>query len=73
MAELKNMTVVTSGKLRKTAYDLLDANTNLLAWKEGGRTPADIFDGWGRKAAALRQIFLTGGWHRQMLYILLAI
>ena len=56
MAELKNMTVVTSGKLRKTAYDLLDANTNLLAWKEGGRTPADI---------------LTAGWHRQMLYILL--
>lgn len=43
MAELKNMTVVTSGKLRKTAYNLLDANTNLLAWKEGGRTPADIF------------------------------
>ena len=35
-------------------------------------TPIPIF--WrGRKAAALRQIFLTGGWHRQMLYILLAI
>ncbi len=56
MAELKNMTVVTSGKLRKTAYDLLDANTNLLAWKEGGRTPADIFDGWLIQADALYSI-----------------
>ena len=56
MAELKNMTVVTSGKLRKTAYDLLDANTNLLAWKEGGRTPADIFDGWLAQANALYSI-----------------
>ena len=56
MAELKNMTVVTSGKLRKTAYDLLDANTNLLAWKEGGRTPADIFDGWLAQADALYSI-----------------
>ena len=53
MAELKNMTVVTSGKLRKTAYDL---NTNLLAWKEGGRTPADIFDGWLAQADALYSI-----------------
>lgn len=56
MAELKNMTVVTSGKLRKTAYDLLDANTNLLAWKESGRTPADIFDGWLAQADALYSI-----------------
>ena len=56
MAELKNMTVVTSGKLRKMAYDLLDANTNLLAWKESGRTPADIFDGWLAQADALYSI-----------------
>ena len=56
MAELKNMTVVTSGKLRKTAYELLDANTNLLAWKESGRTPADIFDGWLAQADALYSI-----------------
>lgn len=56
MAELKNMTVVTSGKLRKTAYDLLDANTNLWAWKESGRTPADIFDGWLAQADALYSI-----------------
>ena len=59
MAELKNMTVVTSGKLRKTAYDLLDANTNLFGVE--GRRPYT-----GR-------YFLTAGWHRQMLYILLAI
>lgn len=56
MAELKNMTVVTSGKLRKTAYELLDANTNLLAWKESGRTPADIFEGWLAQADALYSI-----------------
>lgn len=37
MAELKNMTVVTSGKLRKTAYNLLDANTNLFGVE--GRRP----------------------------------
>ena len=56
MADLKQMTVVTSGKLRQTAYDLLDAETNLLAWKEGGRTPADIFDGWLAQADALYSI-----------------
>ena len=33
-----------------------DANTNLLAWKEGGRTPADIFDGWLAQADALYSI-----------------
>lgn len=56
MADLKNMTVVTSGKLRQAAYDLLSANTKLLAWKEGGRTPADIFDGWLAQADALYSI-----------------
>ena len=56
MADLKQMTVVTSGKLRQTAYDMLDAETNLLAWKEGGRTPADIFDGWLAQADALYSI-----------------
>ncbi len=56
MADLKNMTVVTSGKLRQPAYEMLDAQTNLLAWKEGGRTPADIFDGWLAQADALYSI-----------------
>lgn len=56
MADLKKMTVVTSGKLRQAAYDLLDAQTNLLAWKESGRTPADLFDSWLAQADALYSI-----------------
>ena len=56
MAALKEMTVVTSGKLRAPAYELLDAETNLLAWKEGGRTPAELFDGWLAQADALYSI-----------------
>lgn len=56
MADLKKMTVVTSGKLRQVAYDLLDAQTNLLAWKESGRTPADLFDSWLAQADALYSI-----------------
>ena len=56
MAALKEMTVVTSGKLRAPAYELLDAETNLLAWKEGGRTPAELFDSWLAQADALYSI-----------------
>lgn len=56
MADLKKMTVVTSGKLRQAAYDLLYAQTNLLAWKESGRTPADLFDSWLAQADALYSI-----------------
>ena len=56
MAALKEMTVVTSGKLRAPAYELLDAETNLLAWKESGRTPAELFDSWLAQADALYSI-----------------
>ena len=56
MAALKEMTVVTSGKLRTPAYELLDAETTLLAWKEGGRTPAELFDRWLAQADALYSI-----------------
>ena len=56
MTELKNMTVVASGKLRQTAYDLLKEKTKLLSWQQSGRVPQEQFDKWLAEADALYSI-----------------
>ena len=36
MTDLKKMTVAASGKLRQVAYDILNEQTRLLSWQQGG-------------------------------------
>ena len=57
MTNLKQYTVVASGKMRDVAFEKLDAAVNLLGWQKGGRIPAEQFDEWLAKADAL---FSTG-------------
>ncbi len=57
MTNLKQYTVVASGKMRDVAFEKLDASVNLLGWQKGGRVPAEQFDEWLAKADAL---FSTG-------------
>ncbi len=57
MTNLKQYTVVASGKIRDVAFEKLDAAVNLLGWQKGGRVPAEQFDEWLAKADAL---FSTG-------------
>ena len=57
MTNLKQYTVVASGKMRDVAFEKLDAAVNLLGWQKGGRVPAEQFDKWLAKADAL---FSTG-------------
>lgn len=57
MTNLKQYTVVASGKMRDVAFGKLDAAVNLLGWQKGGRVPAEQFDEWLAKADAL---FSTG-------------
>lgn len=42
MTDLKKMTVAASGKLRQIAYDILNEQTNLLAWQQGGSLKAGL-------------------------------
>ena len=57
MTNLKQYTVIASGKMRDVAFEKLDAAVNLLGWQKGGRVPAEQFDEWLAKADAL---FSTG-------------
>ena len=57
MTNLKQYTVVASGKMRDVAFEKLDAAVDLLGWQKGGRVPAEQFDEWLAKADAL---FSTG-------------
>ena len=57
MTNLKQYTVIASGKMRDVAFEKLDAVVNLLGWQKGGRVPAEQFDEWLAKADAL---FSTG-------------
>lgn len=57
MTNLKEFTVVASGKMRDVAYEKLNASVNLLGWQKGGKIPAEQFDEWLAKADAL---FSTG-------------
>ena len=57
MTNLKQYTIVASGKMRDVAFEKLDAAVNLLGWQKGGRVPAEQFDEWLAKADAL---FSTG-------------
>ena len=57
MTNLKQYTVIASGKMRDVAFEKLDATVNLLGWQKGGRVPAEQFDEWLAKADAL---FSTG-------------
>lgn len=56
MTDLKKMTVAASGKLRQVAYDILNENTKLLSWQQGGRVPAEQFDAWLAEAEGLYSI-----------------
>lgn len=56
MTDLKKMTVAASGKLRPAAYDILNAQTNLLAWQQGGRVPQEQFAAWLAEAEGLYSI-----------------
>lgn len=44
MTDLKKMTVAASGKLRQVAYDILNEQTRLLSWQQGGQSAAEQFD-----------------------------
>ena len=44
MTDLKKMTVAASGKLRQVAYDILNEQTRLLSWQQGGKVPQEQFD-----------------------------
>ena len=57
MTNLKQYTVIASGKMRDVAFEKLDAAVILLGWQKGGRVPAEQFDEWLAKADAL---FSTG-------------
>ena len=44
MADLKQMKVLCSGKLRPVAYEALRGQVNLVAWQQHGRMPQEMFD-----------------------------
>lgn len=56
MTSLKQMTVAASGKLRQVAYDILNEQTKLLSWQQGGRVPQEQFDQWLAEAEGLYSI-----------------
>ena len=41
---LKTMKVVASGRMRESAFALLDAETTLYPWQKGGKMPQEAFD-----------------------------
>lgn len=51
--DLKNYTVVATGRIRKCAYELLKDKVNLLDWQQGGRMPKDVLAERLAKADAL--------------------
>lgn len=53
MTDLKQYTVIASGKMRQVAYEKLNNTVKLLAWQQGGRVPAEQFDQWLGEADAL--------------------
>lgn len=57
MTDLKQFTVVASGKMRDAAYAKLSGAVNLLGWQQGGRVPKEQFEQWLGQADAL---FSTG-------------
>ena len=56
MTDLKKMTVAASGKLRQVAYDILNEQTRLLSWQQGGKVPQEQFDSWLAEAEGLYSI-----------------
>lgn len=42
--DLKEYTVLASGKMRQCAYDKLNAAVRLIGWQQGGRMPQEQFD-----------------------------
>ena len=70
MTDLKKMTVAASGKLRQVAYDILNEQTRLLSWQQGGKVPQEQFDSWLQKLkdfillAILRLMKLSWPKHR---------
>lgn len=53
MTDLKQYTVIASGKMRDVAYEKLSGAVNLLAWQRGGCVPSEQFDQWLAQADAL--------------------
>ena len=60
MTDLKKMTVAASGKLRQVAYDILNEQTRLLSWQQGGKVPQEQFDSWLAEAERLYEDCLAG-------------
>ncbi len=56
MPELKQYTVIASGKMRPVAFEKLNGAVHLLAWQQGGRVPPQLFDSWLAQADALYSI-----------------
>ena len=54
--DLKQFTVMASGKMRQCAYDALKDKVNLLSWQQGGRMPKEQFDAWLSQADAIFSI-----------------
>ena len=54
--DLKQFTVMASGKMRQCAYDALKDKVNLLSWQQGGRMPQEQFDAWLSQADAIFSI-----------------
>lgn len=54
--DLKQFTVMASGKMRQCAYDALKDKVNLLCWQQGGRMPQEQFDAWLSQADAIFSI-----------------
>lgn len=57
MTDLKQFTVVATGKIRNCAYEELNKRVNLLSWQQGGKIPQGQLEEWLSKADA---IYSTG-------------
>src|SRR5574344_172957 len=54
--DLRQMTVVCSGKIREAALAKLNGKVQLLPWQQGGRVPAATLTAWLAQADALYSI-----------------
>ena len=57
MTDLKQFTVVATGKIRNCAHEELNKRVNLLSWQQGGKIPQEQLEEWLSKADA---IYSTG-------------
>ena len=65
MTNLKNFTVIASGKMRDVAYEKLNETVNLLGWQKGGRVPAVGSRRVGHDWATSLSLFTFIHWRRR--------